>query len=95
MKSLPLLLLLGALVFALGAAPVGGLALDASAGHVFQTDPTLEVPTLPLPGEPTTAPDDPGTAGSNTLLIVGVVILGLILLVLLIWAISRSSHTHE
>lgn len=94
MKSLPLLLLLGALVFALGAAPMSGMAFDTTAGQTFQTDPTLAVPTMPIDIGPTTAPDDPG-AGSNTLLIVGVVILGLILLVLLIWAISRSSSPRE
>lgn len=94
MKSLSLLLLLCALVFTLGAAPLGGQALDTNTGQTFQTDPTLAVPTLPIDIDPTTAPDDPG-AGSNTLLIVGVVILGLILLVLLIWAISRSSQTRE
>lgn len=95
MKSLPLLLLLGALVFTLGAAPLSGQALDSNTGQTFQTDPTLAVPTLPIDIDPTTAPDDPGTAGSNTILIVGVVILGLILLVLLILAISRSSQTRE
>lgn len=98
MKRYPLLLMLGALLFILGAAPLSGLALDTNTGQAFQTDPTLVVPTIPvstLPVAPTDAPADPGTVGNNTLLIIGVVILGLILLVLLIWAISRSSHSHD
>lgn len=96
MKSLTLLLILGALVFILGAAPLSGLTLDTNTGQAFQTDPTLVLPTLPISTQPaaTPAPSNPGI-GNNTLLIIGVVILGLILFVLLIWAISRSSHSHD
>jgi len=98
MKNLTLLVILGAMIFILGAAPLNGQALDTNTGHAFQTDPTLTVPTVSvptLPGGATDSPSNPGTTGSSSLLIIGVVILGLILLVLLIWAISRGSHTHE
>ncbi len=52
MKNLTLLVILGAMIFILGAAPLNGQALDANTGHAFQTDPTLTVPTVSVPTLP-------------------------------------------